>query len=219
VTASADRTVAFERQWLDETTWVDLARGFVTDPDEAYDHLATTVPWQTNRLWRYEKWVEEPRVSYGYQAGQPAPHAVLDETLDMLQQQYGVKFPGYSVLWYRDGNEGQAFHRDRDLRYCEDTLVAILTFGARRPWLLRRKDRKDKWIAPHGGAEHDLSPAGGDLFVMGGRAQADWEHSVPRLPGATGRFGRISAQWRWTSRRGRPEPGDSYRAPRSFTRG
>ena len=143
---------------------------------------------------------------------------MLVDTHRALQAQYGVTFDGFSLIWYRDGNDCQAFHRDRDMRYTENTLVGILSLGARRPWLLRRRDRRDKWIAANGGAEYDLSPAGGDLFVLGGRAQADWEHSVAKVPGGAGRFGRISGQWRWTSGTGRPEPGGSYAAPRNFSR-
>jgi hypothetical protein len=93
----------------------------------------------------------------------------------------------------------------------------ILTFGARRPWLLRPRRRRDKWIDEHLGTEHDLAPASGDLLVMGGRCQVDWEHSVPKVRHRRD-LGRISAQWRWTSRRGRPEVGASYRAPRHYSR-
>ena len=67
-------------------------------------------------------------------------------------------------------------------------------------------------------SEYDLSPAGGDLFVLGGRAPRDLEHSVPKVAGASSRAGRISGQWRWTSGKGRPELGASYAAPRNFSR-
>ena len=62
----------------------------------------------------------------------------------------------------------------------------------------------------------DLAPASGDLLVMGGRCQAAWLHAVPqtRLRSRS----RVSAQWRWTSRRGRRDPNPSYFAPRHFTR-
>ena len=113
-------------------------------------------------------------MSHGYRAGQartaPGPRSRRTRA---MQAKYGVQFDGFSLIWYRDGDDCQAFHRDRDMRYTEDTLVVILTLGARRPWLLRRRDRRDKWIAPNGGAAFDLSPAGGDLFVLGGRAQHD----------------------------------------------
>jgi alkylated DNA repair dioxygenase AlkB len=218
VESRVDRNVRFERRWLDDHTWVDMAHGFIAEPAEAYDTLARAVPWAPRKIWRYERWVEEPRVSHAYRVREPLPHPILAETTRALQAQYGVTFDGFSLIWYRDGNDCQAFHRDRDMRYTEDTLVAILTLGSRRPWLLRRRDRRDKWIAPNGGAEYDLAPSAGDLFVLGGRAQADWEHSVARVPGGAGRFARISGQWRWTSQTGRPELGGSYSAPRHFSK-
>jgi hypothetical protein len=64
---------------------------------------------------------------------------------------------------------------------------------------------------------HDLAPAGGDLLVMGGRCQVGWEHSVPVLGHRVG--GRISVQWRFTSRKGRPLRGGRYGDPLHYSRG
>jgi hypothetical protein len=52
---------------------------------------------------------------------------------------------------------------------------------------------------------------------MGGGCQAGWEHSVPPVAAPVG--GRISVQWRWTSRRGRMERGGSSSKPRRYGRG
>ena len=62
----------------------------------------------------------------------------------------------------------------------------------------------------------DLSPASGDLLVMGGRCQAGWLHAVPKVRGRV--RSRVSAQWRWTSRRGERDRNPSYFAPRHFSR-
>ena len=51
---------------------------------------------------------------------------------------------------------------------------------------------------------------------MGGATQVGWEHGVPRTDPTTP--GRISVQWRWTSRTGRPVEGASYGAPRHYSR-
>lgn len=202
---------------LDAGTWVDLVPGWLDGADDLYATLTEQVSWRQGRLWRYERSIEEPRLGASFRLAN-APHPVLIDATKWLRTRYGVDFGGFALAWYRDGRDGQAFHRDRDLRYCEDTLVALLTLGARRPWLLRPRTRHDKWTAEAGGAVRDLAPSSGDLMVLGGRAQADWEHSVPQVRAAVPRtLGRISVQWRWTSRRGRPELGGSYRAPRSFT--
>ena len=70
---------------------------------------------------------------------------------------------------------------------------------------------------PGKGAVHDLRPGHGDLIVMGGRCQADWQHSVPYLTRSKIDT-RISLQWRWTSRRGKPFQGGSYGAPLTYSR-
>jgi alkylated DNA repair dioxygenase AlkB len=102
-------------------------------------------------------------------------------------------------------------HSDTDMRWLDDTLIGILTLGAQRPFVLRPKGSRD------GDPAIDVSPAGGDLLVMGGRAQADWLHGVPPARGVTG--ARISAQWRWTSRTGRPQTGGGSQVARKYGHG
>jgi alkylated DNA repair dioxygenase AlkB len=133
-----------------------------------------------------------------------------------LQHHYRVTFDGFALNWYRDGRDGQAFHRDRDMQWLDETVIAILTLGATRPWLLRPRANRYAHDLPDKGAVIDLAPGSGDLHVMGGATQAGWEHSVAQIGRPVG--GRISVQWRWTSRRGRQERGGSYRKPRHYSR-
>jgi alkylated DNA repair dioxygenase AlkB len=204
-----------ERVELDATSWVDVARGWVAGGDEMFEALRDGVAWQTSRLFRYDHLVEERRLGSFWRPGRPLPHPAVATAQRALQARYRVLFDGCGLIHYRDGRDGQAFHRDTDMRWLDDTVIAILTLGARRPWLLRpRTSRHDH--SPGRGATHDLSPGSGDLIVMGGRCQADWEHSVPYLP--TRHVGpRISLQWRHASRRGRPFVGASYRAPLTYS--
>jgi alkylated DNA repair dioxygenase AlkB len=207
------------RTWLDPTSWVDVHRGWVA-PDLAadlYDALTERLPWRSSNLFRYDHWVEENRLGASWRPGTPSPHPALVDVHREVRHLVGKPLMGPAFNWYRDAGDGQAFHRDRDLRWCEDTVIAILTLGATRPWLLRpRANRYDHDEARFKGTTHDLAPAAGDLLVMGGRCQADWEHSVPVLRRPVG--GRISVQWRWTARTGRPELGGSYRSPRFYSR-
>jgi alkylated DNA repair dioxygenase AlkB len=211
-----DPSATVERIWLDHTSWVDVVRGWVSGAPELYDALAEGTAWRQGRLWRYERWVEEPRLGGWWRPGQPAPHVALGDLHRAVQSRYRVHFDGVALALYRDGRDSVAFHRDRELRWLDDTVIAVLTLGATRPWLLRPRSRRYDHEAPHRGASHDLAPRSGDLLVMGGRCQADWEHAVPKVAGRPG--GRISLQWRWTARTGRPEAGASYRAPRAFSR-
>ena len=209
------RDLELERVQLDATSWVDVGRGWLEGADRLYEELHDCVAWRSSRLFRYDHWVEERRLGSYWRPGRPLPSPAVGPIQRALQARYRVAFDGFGLLHYRDGRDGQAFHRDTDMRWLDDTVIAVLTMGARRPWLLR--PRTSRYDHSEGrGATHDLAPGPGDLIVMGGRCQADWEHSVPYLP-TRSVAPRISLQWRWTSRRGRPFMGASYRAPLTYS--
>ena len=216
---AVDPDAAVERVQLDEGSWVDVVRNWVVGSDALYEALRDGVAWQAGKMFRYDHWVEERRLGAGWRPGTPLPHPALAEVHKTLQRSYKVEFRGFSLLQYRDGRDGQGFHRDTDMKWLDDTRIAILTLGARRPWLLRpwaaKFDGRDQREGR--GATHDLQPGGGDLIVMGGRCQADWQHSVPYLQGRAV-APRISLQWRWTSRTGRPFRGAAYGAPLTYSR-
>jgi alkylated DNA repair dioxygenase AlkB len=209
--------VVAERIDLGGGAWIDVARRWMTDADALFDTLRDDVAWQSSRLFRYDHYVEENRLGSFWRSGMPMPHPDLAEATRLLQQRYQARFDGFGLMLYRDGRDGQAFHRDTDMRWLDNTVIAILSLGARRPWLLRpRTSRHDH--DPGRGATHDLSPGPGDLIVMGGRTQADWEHSVAYL-GARRVPPRISIQWRFARPEGKPFMGASYRAPLHYGRG
>jgi alkylated DNA repair dioxygenase AlkB len=215
MTAGLRHDPDFERIWLDEGSWVDICRGWLTGADEVYRSMAEGVDWRQNRIFRYERWVDEPRLGASWSPGSPSPHPALLDAHKALRARY-KPFESFGLAWYRDGRDSVAFHRDRDMRFLDDTVIALLTLGARRPWLLRPRANRYAHDADLRGATHDISPGPGDLLVMGGRCQVGWEHAVPKVPGLLG--GRMSAQWRWTSRTGRPVEGASYRSARTYTR-
>lgn len=205
-----------ERRWLDEHSWVDVATGWLSDPAEVLGAVLDGVSWRQGRMWRYERWVSEPRLGASVGPGGP-PHPAVTETQRVLQHHYRVRLDGPGLAQYRDGRDCMAFHRDRDMRWLDDTVIALLVLGARRPFLLRPRSGRYDHEAPRRGATVELTPGEGDLVVMGGACQVGWEHSVP--PAAGVRSPRVSVQWRWTSRRGRPVVGASYRAPRTYSTG
>jgi alkylated DNA repair dioxygenase AlkB len=181
----------FERVRLDDASWIDVARGWLRGSDALLETLVRTVPWQQRRRRMYDRVVDDPRLSCWYEPGAPLPHPVLGVARDALTRRYGVPFGATGLNHYRGGRDSVAFHRDRELRDLDtDALVAILSVGTRRSFLVRRGTA---------GPSLDLAPDGGDLLVMGGRGQIDWYHSVPKRA----RCGpRVSVTWRW-----RPDPG------------
>ena len=180
-----DPGATFVRRPLDERSWVDVAREWLRGADTLFDRLRETVEWAQGRRWMYDREVDDPRLSHWYESGEAFPHPALVEIREALSARYGVRFGAIGLNYYRDGRDSVAFHRDRELRHLDDTLIAIVTLGGQRPFLIRPRPR---------GRSMDISPASGDLLVMGGACQRDWEHGVPKARAAGAR---VSATWRW----------------------
>jgi alkylated DNA repair dioxygenase AlkB len=174
----------FGRVALDDTAWVDVARGWCDGADVLLDELVANVPWHQGRRHMYDRVVDDPRLSHRYAPGDALPHPALAALRDALVARYRAPFVSVGLNYYRDGHDSVASHADRELRELDDTLVAVLTLGARRPFLVRPKGR---------GRSRDFSPATGDLLVMGGTCQRDWEHGVPKVTRAGPR---VSVTWR-----------------------
>jgi alkylated DNA repair dioxygenase AlkB len=214
---SIDSDAQPERRDLGGGSWVDVTRGWLHGADDLYAALLEKVAWRQGRVFRYERYIDEPRMGAWCNRDTPYPDPALTAMHRALQHKYNVTFGGVGLAHYRDGRDSVAFHRDTDMRYCENTVIAILSLGARRPWLLQPRNDPDRFREGNAAKAIDLSPGSGDLIVLGGRCQADWLHAVPKVPGPRP-AGRISAQWRWTSRTGKPEQQPSYSAPRHFSR-
>ncbi len=164
---------------------MELSREWLRGSDDLFERLVGHVAWCQRRRRMYDRTVDEPRLTRWYRAGAELPDPALGEFRTAMAGRYRVRFSAVGLNYYRDGRDSVAFHADRELRHLDDTLVAILTLGAPRPFLLR----------PYGGGRSvDLRPGPGDLLVMGGSCQRTWEHAVPKSARATGP--RISVQFR-----------------------
>ena len=86
-----------------------------------------------------------------------------------------MRLHNVSAGWYRDGNDSVAFHGDRVARERPRALVATISLGHSRRFLIRPK---------LGGQSRSFSLGHGDLVVMGGSCQRTWEHGVPKVSSA-----------------------------------
>ena len=129
----------------------------------------------------YDRLVDEPRLTawWSEHQGRPEPLPVLAVARQALSGLYGVHFDSIGFNLYRDGDDSVAWHGDRHRRHLTDPIVAILSVGARRPFLLRPKG---------GGPSTRFEPGEGDLLVMGGACQHDWQHCVPKVRSAQPRL-------------------------------
>lgn len=202
-----------QRLDLDEACWVDVVRRLVPAGGEVHEALHGSVPWQQGQVFRYERWIDSPRLMASCP---PGTHPAIDAVDTWLRRRYRVPLTAPALALYRNERDSVAFHRDRELRWLDDTVIAVLTFGAARPWLLKPLTGRRDDLADEQPDTLDFTPASGDLLVMGGATQARWLHAVPKVGGRC--RPRISVQWRYTSRRGTRDTNPSFYAARHFSK-
>jgi alkylated DNA repair dioxygenase AlkB len=183
-------TPGYQRTFLAEGAWVELRRNWVSGSDGLFDHLLGAVPWRAERRRMYDRVLDVPRLVSFYDENAPLPDPTLTSMRGALSEEYwpelGEPFRTVGLCLYRDGNDSVAWHGDTIGRgRTADTLVAIVSLGAPRSFLLRPRG---------GGPSRHFDVGRGDLLVMGGSCQRTWEHSVPKRSRVDGP--RISIQFR-----------------------
>ena len=97
-----------------------------------------------------------------------------------LGERYRCRFNSVWVNYYRGGQDSVAWHSDRIGIDPANAVVAIVSLGGPRRFLLRGR--------ASGGRSRSFTLASGDLLVMGGSCQQDWEHSIPKVASAPPRM-------------------------------
>jgi alkylated DNA repair dioxygenase AlkB len=171
-----DRWAQLGRTALDGSSWVDVAPGWLEGADRVFDLLVHSLPWRQRRdVAMYDSLVDEPRLTAWWSAasGAPEPLPVLGTIRRVLGERYGCAFDSIGFNLYRDGHDSVAWHGDRHRHVVTDPVVAIVSVGASRALRLRPR-------GGGGGASHRWDLGRGDLLVMGGACQHEWEHCVPK---------------------------------------
>lgn len=167
------------RHWLDDTSWVDVGPGWLRGADTLLVELVDRLSWRCGRRRMYDRIVDEPRLSAVCELGGSDVPAAFGAIAAALGALYDEKLDSVWVNYYRDGRDSVAWHSDRIGRTRHRPIVAIVTLGGPRRFLLRPRG---------GGRARSFEPASGDLLVMGGDCQHSWEHSVPKAAGAPPRM-------------------------------
>jgi alkylated DNA repair dioxygenase AlkB len=193
---------------LDERSWVDYCPGWLAGSDDLFALLLARGQWRQRELRMYDRAVLEPRLTAGWTTGAAGVRSWTQEDVanalrrvdleqvadlvpgadagtaveatpgpltvvtDVLSRRYAVGLDSIWVNLYRDGDDSVAWHGDRNAKVLRNPLVVTVSLGARRRFLLRRKGTTR--------STHRLEPGHGDLVVMGGACQHDWEHCVPK---------------------------------------
>jgi alkylated DNA repair dioxygenase AlkB len=167
---SCDDTFArADRRDIGAGAWLETAPGWVDGADALLATVLAEAPWAEHTRPMYDQIVLEPRLSTGLWFDPPP---VVAQMATALADRYDRDLCKVSANLYRDGRDSVAWHGDRVGRLRDDTVVAIVSLGSPRRFLLRP-------VA--GGDSIRLTPGSGDLLVLGGTAQSTWQHSVPKV--------------------------------------
>ncbi|MDC0716380.1 alpha-ketoglutarate-dependent dioxygenase AlkB family protein [Nannocystis bainbridge] len=169
---------------------IRVARGFVA-PARAAALMATLLretPWLAVRYENGGRPRELPRltVNYGERSYDysglvftPLPWTpLLTELRALAEATAETRFNALIVQLYRDGEDGVNWHADDSPGVGRDPIIASLSFGATRQFLVRARGASEPCLT--------LALAAGDLLIMRGDLQHTHQHKVPREPGVTG---------------------------------
>jgi len=167
---------------------VTYVPGFFSAPvgDRLLSDLSGAVRWTQPRITLFGKRVCSPRLAawYGDQesvyrysglVNQPLPwFPELLEIRRRVQQYMGLSFDGVLLNLYRTGQDSMGWHSDDEKELGENPVIASVSLGAPRRFLLRHR-RRSALPVYEVGLEH------GSLLLMQGTTQKYWRHSVPRM--------------------------------------
>ncbi|MGE8231069.1 alpha-ketoglutarate-dependent dioxygenase AlkB family protein [Stenotrophomonas hibiscicola] len=184
---------------------VQLLPGWLAaaDADRLVSALQAEVPWEVHRIRMFGSWVDSPRLScwigdpqarYRYSGAEFVPHPwppSLQGMRERLQDDGFGRFNSVLLNRYRGGGDYMGWHSDDEPELGPAPVIASLSLGASRRFLLRRRDdpaRKAEYLLGHG-----------DLLVMAGQTQRFYQHALPKMARVQGE--RINLTFRWIAPR------------------
>lgn len=105
---------------------------------------------------------------------------------EFIEQQIGHTFNSVLMNYYRNGADSMGWHSDNEPLYGPAPVIAAVSFGATRDFILRKNDDHN--------VKHTFPLGCGDVLVMRGNTQQYWMHYIPKRAGVPG--GRISLTFR-----------------------
>lgn len=183
-----------ERTDLGQGAWLEQVPAWLSGHEFLMNDLIWTCDWQRHKRVMYDRMVDVPRLVAGLPGDRrglrwdasevtversratleqiQGSAGILLELSALLSVRYGRQLSSISLGYYRTGQDSVAFHGDKLGSLRADTVVAIVSVGAVRRFLLRPKA---------GGKSLSFGCGEGDLLVMGGACQVTHEHAVPKV--------------------------------------
>jgi alkylated DNA repair dioxygenase AlkB len=166
--------------------WLDAGAA-----DRALAALRDELAWEQREIVLFGRRILQPRLiawagelAYRYSGQTLEPRAFTPTAaalLGAIAAETEGAFNHLLVNRYRDGRDSMGLHADDEPELGRDPLVATLSLGAARRFVLKPR-------RPSLGGAHAFELAHGSLVVMGGACQRHYVHGIPRQPGAAERI-------------------------------
>ena len=95
---------------------------------------------------------------------------------DKVESRLNCRFNSVLANLYRNGADSMGWHSDDEPELGEEPIIASVSLGAVRRFLLRQRKNKDM-------PAREIALAHGSLLWMSGPTQSNWQHRVPKSAG------------------------------------
>lgn len=143
------------------------------------EDLISQLTWEQPSIRMFGKQIQIPRLtcwmgdgSYTYSGHKNTPvaiPAIIARIQGWLESYTGVKFNSVLANYYRDGSDSVSWHSDDEPELGSEPVIASLSFGASRNFAIRKKSTATR---------HDFLLGHGDLLVMSGPSQSEYQHAI-----------------------------------------
>ena len=151
--------------------------------DSLFQHLTDNTAWRQEEIVLFGKRHNQPRLTAWYGLGMSAESKYtqslpaqpwtpqLIEVKQAVEQAVGYSFNSVLLNLYRNGDDAMGMHADNEACLGPDPVIASLSLGVTRNFILKHRTLGEKVIVPAG---H------GQLMVMAGEIQRHWTHGINR---------------------------------------
>ena len=125
---------------------------------------------------RLSAWYGDENSAYSYSGIKQQPMAwtpVLSNIKNRVETISGYAFNSVLLNYYRDQNDCMGMHSDDEKDLGSQPVIASLSLGEERDFILKHKYRKDLEIIK-------LPLPSGSLLLMKGDTQSRWKHGINR---------------------------------------
>lgn len=154
-----------------------------------FEELKNEIKWQHDHITLFGKTHLQPRLTswygdeekvYSYSGITMYPHDWIKPLIaikDKIEPLTQVKFNSVLLNLYRDGKDSMGWHSDNEKELGKKPVIASVSFGAPRRFLLKPRDKKDN-------TRKEIILNHGSLLIMAGDTQEYWLHQIPKTRNA-----------------------------------